>query len=103
MLLDVLTQEIFFPPGTRPDLSYWLFGTMTGATGIALYCVAVTIALFALPQVRKKAYRFFWLTHQLSVLLYLLCLVHGLARITQPPKFWIFFIGKQLLSTLKGL
>ena len=39
-------------------------------------------------------------THQLYVFLYLLSLVHGLARITSPPKFWMFFIFPGLLYTL---
>ena len=34
------------------------------------------------------------------MLLYLLSLVHGLARITSPPKFWMFFIFPGLLYTL---
>ena len=45
-------------------------------------------------------YRFFWLSHQLYVFLYLLSLVHGLARITSPPKFWIFFLVPGLVFAL---
>jgi len=90
--LKCMSNEIFFPPGVKPDISYWLFKTMTGLTGLVLYCLMVIIFIFALPAIRNKAYKFFWLSHQLYVFLYLLCLVHGLARITQAPKFWMFFI-----------
>ena len=48
----------------------------------------------------KHYYRFFWLSHQLYVFLYLLSLVHGLARITSPPKFWIFFLVPGLVFAL---
>ena len=56
-----------------------------------LYSVVCIIFLFAHPLIRKKAYRFFWLSHQLYVLFYILCMLHGLGRITAAPKFWIFF------------
>jgi dual oxidase len=29
-----------------------------------------------------------------------LCLVHGLARLTGAPRFWIFFIGPGFIYTL---
>ena len=48
----------------------------------------------------RHYYRFFWLSHQLYVFLYLLSLVHGLARITSPPKFWIFFLVPGLVFAL---
>merc|ERR1719150_180765 len=98
--LQCMSREIFFGPGTNPDISYWFFKTMTGLTGVSLYCTMVVIFIFTLPLIRKKAYRFFWMTHQLYVFLYLLSLVHGLARITSPPKFWMFFIFPGLLYTL---
>ena len=92
MLELTLSKEIFLGPGTNPDISYWFFKTLTGLTGISLYCLVVIIFVFTLPYIRKRAYRFFWLTHQLYVLLYLLSLIHGLARITSPPKFWMFLM-----------
>lgn len=52
----------------------------------------VIIFVFAHPTIRKKAYRFFWLTHSCYVILYALMLIHGLARITGPPRFWFYFI-----------
>ena len=90
--LQCMSKEIFFPPGVAPDVSFWFFQTMTGVTGVSLYCLMVTIFIFAWTPIRKKAYRFFWLSHQLYVFLYFLSIVHGLARITSPPKFWLFFI-----------
>ena len=95
--LKCMSKEIFIPPGVTPDISYWLFKTMTGFTGLLLYCIMTIIFVFAFVSVREKAYRFFWLSHQLYILLYILQLVHGLARITQAPKFWMFFIVPGLL------
>ena len=56
-----VSREIFFGPGTNPDISYWFFKTMTGLTGVGLYCTMVVIFIFTLPLIRKKAYRFFWM------------------------------------------
>ena len=62
-------------------------------TGITLYVIVVIIFIFAHPLVRAKAFNIFWLTHQAYVLLYVCSLLHGLARLTAPPRFWLFFIG----------
>ena len=98
--LQCMSREIFFPPGVTPDVSYWFFQTMTGVTGVSLYCLMVTIFIFAWTPIRKRAYRFFWLTHQLYVFLYFLSVVHGLARITSAPKFWLFFIIPGIIYAL---
>lgn len=58
------------------------------------------IFVFAHPTIRKKAYKFFWLTHSLYIVLYALCLVHGLARLTGAPRFWLFFIGPGIIFAL---
>ena len=98
--LQCMSNEIFFPPGVTPDISYWFFKTMTGMTGVSLYCIMVVMFIFATTPIRKSAYRFFWLSHQLYVLLYLLSLIHGLARITSPPKFWMFFMVPGIVYAL---
>ena len=109
--LKCLSPELSFSD-EKPDIHFWLFRTLTGLTGdamirrsmsltclkhflllsgVMLYAVVCVIFLFAHPLIRKKAYRFFWLSHQLYVLFYILCMLHGLGRITAAPKFWIFF------------
>lgn len=65
-----------------------------------LFVIMCLIFVFAHPTIRKKAYKFFWNVHSLYVLLYLLCLIHGLARLTGPPRFWLFFIGPAIVYTL---
>lgn len=80
------------PYGVKPDISHWFFKTLTGTTGITLYCLMVIIFIFAHPIIRKKAYKFFWITHQLYVFLFIISILHGLGRITAAPKFWAFFV-----------
>lgn len=58
------------------------------------------IFVFAHPTIRQKAYKFFWSTHSLYVVLYALCLIHGLARLTGSPRFWIFFVGPAIIYSL---
>ena len=52
----------------RPGIQYWLFQTLTGLTGVTLYTIVSLIFVFAHPLVRKKAFNFFWLTHQVRSL-----------------------------------
>lgn len=72
----------------------------SGLTGILLFVVMTIIFVFAHPTIRQKAYKFFWSTHSLYVVLYALCLVHGLARLTGSPRFWIFFVGPAIIYAL---
>ncbi|XP_040165408.1 dual oxidase [Anopheles arabiensis] len=98
--LKCLTKEVHFTSDYRPDITYWLFQTITGVTGVMLFVTMCIIFAFAHPTIRKKAYKFFWNAHSLYVVLYALCLVHGLARLTGAPRFWLFFIGPGIVYTL---
>ncbi|XP_044584907.1 dual oxidase [Cotesia glomerata] len=98
--LRCLTSEMNFPSDARPTISFWLFQTITGVTGILLVVVMTIIFVFAHPTIRQKAYKFFWSTHSLYILLYALCLIHGLARLTGAPRFWIFFVGPAIIYSL---
>ncbi|XP_037789559.1 dual oxidase-like [Penaeus monodon] len=98
--LRCLTQEISFASDQKPTVGYWLFQTITGLTGVALFIIMCIIFIFAHPIIRRKAYKFFWAAHQLYILLYILSLLHGLARLTGAPRFWIFFVGPGIIYTL---
>ena len=50
--------QVSFASDARPDIPYWLFQTLTGLTGLALYSLMCVIYMFAHPVVRKKAYRY---------------------------------------------
>ncbi|CAH1982304.1 unnamed protein product [Acanthoscelides obtectus] len=98
--LKCLTSEMSFPSDYKPGIAFWLFQTVTGISGVLLFIIMCIIVIFAHPIVRKKAYKFFWFTHSLYVLFYGLCLVHGLARLTAPPRFWLYFIVPGIIFAL---
>lgn len=98
--LRCLTKEMLFPSDFRPTIFYWLFETVTGITGVCLFVTMVIIFVFAHPTIRKNAYGFFFSAHKLYIVLYILCLIHGLARLTGAPRFWMFFVGPGIIYTL---
>ncbi|RWS08349.1 dual oxidase-like protein, partial [Dinothrombium tinctorium] len=98
--LRCLTKEVHFDSDSKPTFAFWIFGTVTGITGIILFTLVCIIFIFAHPKIRQKAYSYFWTTHSLYVLLYGLSLFHGLAKLTGTPRFWIFFIGPAIVFTL---
>ncbi|XP_047991381.1 dual oxidase isoform X1 [Leguminivora glycinivorella] len=98
--LRCLTKEVHFTSDFRPGITYWVFQTVTGISGVLLFVIMCIIFVFAHPTIRKRAYPWFWRAHSLHVALYALCLVHGLARLTGAPRFWIFFLGPAIIYTL---
>jgi dual oxidase len=82
-----LSKEISLPSDYKPTITYWLFQTLTGLTGVLLFVVMIIIFVFAHPIIRKKAYNFFWMTHSLYIVLYFLSFLHGLGRLTAAPTF----------------
>ena len=69
----------------------------SGLTGVCLYTIVCIIFIFAHPKVRSRAFKYFWIAHQAYVLLYVFSLLHGLARLTAPPRFWLFFIAPGII------
>ena len=68
--LMCLFEEVSFPPDhEKPDMTFWLMGTVAGSTGLLLYAVSSVIYVFAHPSVRDKGYNCFWFTHQVQYLL----------------------------------
>jgi len=97
--LHCLSKEFSFPSDKKPDIGYWFFQTLTGTTGILLWITMMCIFIFAHPMVRKKAFNFFWMVHQLYVLLYFLSILHGLQRITSAPLFWLYAVIPVVIYT----
>lgn len=62
--LACLSPELNFASDQQPDIPFWLFRTLTGITGLLLYIILCVIFIFAHPIIRKKAFKFFWITHQ---------------------------------------
>ncbi|XP_022705418.1 dual oxidase-like isoform X3 [Varroa jacobsoni] len=90
--LRCMTREMQFDSDFKSQFSFWVFQTITGTTGLLLYAVLSVIYVFAHTSIRLKAYSYFWSTHKLYYLFYILCLLHGQAKLTGSPRFWIFFI-----------
>ncbi|XP_076328078.1 dual oxidase-like [Tachypleus tridentatus] len=98
--LRCFSKELQFASDFQPTITYWLFQTITGVTAILLVITVCIIFIFAHPLIRLKAYKYFWLTHNLYIVLYILTLMHGLARLTGPPRFWYFFIVPAIVFVL---
>lgn len=73
---------IFFFSDNKPNFGDYIFMTIPGFTGLALFIIVCLIFIFAYSKVRLKAYSYFWTVHQLYVVFYLLTLLHGMAKIT---------------------
>jgi dual oxidase len=71
----------FFSSNFQPSISYWLYGSITGITGILLVIFMSVIYVFAAPAVLKQAYHAFRITHLLNILLYALTIAHGLPKL----------------------
>ncbi|VDN40281.1 unnamed protein product [Gongylonema pulchrum] len=76
-----------------PSISYWLYGTITGITGILLVAIMSIIYVFSAPAVMKQAYHAFKITHLLNILLYALTILHGLPKLLDSPKFVYYVLG----------
>eukprot|EP01012_Entosiphon_sulcatum_P014034 TRINITY_DN19161_c0_g1_i1.p1 TRINITY_DN19161_c0_g1~~TRINITY_DN19161_c0_g1_i1.p1 ORF type:complete len:858 (-),score=126.80 TRINITY_DN19161_c0_g1_i1:4-2556(-) len=72
----------------HPGLILILVTTIPGLTGIGIIAVMFPIYINALLKRRQENYERFWKTHHLFTLFYALNLVHGLAELVAPPKFW---------------
>lgn len=73
---------IFFHSDAKPGFAHYIFYTVPGATGLALYALVCLIFIFAHQKVRSKAFAHFWSVHQLYVVFYALTLLHGMAKLT---------------------
>ncbi|GAV07211.1 hypothetical protein RvY_17080-2 [Ramazzottius varieornatus] len=91
--LKCLFKEMSFPP-TPPSFAFWVYKTLTGLTGVLLVIVLCVMFVFALwPRIHQHAYRYFWLTHRYGyILFYILCILHGLPRLTGEARFPLYLI-----------
>ncbi|XP_077863233.1 dual oxidase-like [Saccoglossus kowalevskii] len=86
-----------------PKFHYWCWETITGLTGVALLLLVFIMYVFATQYARRHVFTWFWNTHQLYVLLYLLMILHGCGRLVQFPIFYLFFVGPAVLFTFDKL
>ncbi|KAK7092277.1 hypothetical protein V1264_008051 [Littorina saxatilis] len=86
-------ESVVFRAEFIPTFQWWLFGTMTGFTGVLLVVVLTIIYVFATQTARRHIFSLFWTTHKLFIALYVLTLVHGASVIVQKPLFFAYFLG----------
>lgn len=90
--LNCYFVEYFRPQDALASFHYWTYTTITGLTGVAATLVVIVIYVFAIPYARSHAFKAFWTTHKLYVVLYILMILHGSGRLVQPPLFQWYFI-----------
>ncbi len=76
---------------------------IVGFTGILLTLVVIAMYTFALPYSRRHAFRAFWFTHNLYILLFILMILHGAGRLVQPPFMHYFCMGPLIIFALDKL
>ncbi|CAK9295218.1 unnamed protein product [Gordionus sp. m RMFG-2023] len=86
-----------------PKFHNWLYGTITGLSGILLIMVLTIIYVFALPFARRYLFNMFWKTHNLYVVFYLLTFIHGLGMMLQMSIFYLFFLGPMIIFIIDKL
>ncbi|CAH1775162.1 unnamed protein product [Owenia fusiformis] len=95
--------EIVFRPDSLPKLVFWFFQNVTGMTGILLTLLCSVVYIFAHNIAREYIFNAFWLTHRLVLVIYVLIILHGSARIVQDPYFWMYFIGPAIVFVIDKL
>ncbi|XP_070541735.1 dual oxidase 2-like isoform X2 [Ptychodera flava] len=101
--LTCLFREFKHRSHELPKFHYWCWETITGLTGVALLLIVVVMYIFATQYARRHVFTWFWNTHQLYVLLYILMVLHGSGRLVQFPIFHTYFIGPVVLFTFDKL
>lgn len=93
-------ESIVFRAEFIPTFQWFLFGTMAGATGVMLCVVVIIIYVFATQTARRHIFSFFWATHKLFIVMYILTIIHGASVIVQKPMFFAYFVGPAVLFML---
>ncbi|VDP22192.1 unnamed protein product [Soboliphyme baturini] len=107
--LQCLFQEAFFSANlyfssdVKPSVSYWLYGTVTGVTGILLVAVMAILYVFSVPSVLNNAYHAFRVTHTLNIAVYALTIIHGLPKLVSPPSFGFYILAPVIILFMDRL
>ncbi|PIK48120.1 putative dual oxidase 2 [Apostichopus japonicus] len=91
------------PSPTRHPCPTSRLQASSGVSGVLLVMVATVMYTFATPYARRRVFRFFWTAHQLYIVLFILCIVHGSARLVQTPDFFKFFLFPAIMFTIDKL
>ncbi|XP_054706944.1 dual oxidase 2-like [Uloborus diversus] len=101
--LACLFPNFHFDPRNPPKVSYWLFQTITGITGIFLVILLSLMYVFAVQFSRRHVFNAFWKTHNLYPVLYILMILHGIGFVIQGPIFYHYLLFPCVLFTVDML
>ncbi|XP_014663461.1 PREDICTED: dual oxidase 2-like [Priapulus caudatus] len=101
--LTCLFRNFFHATHELPKFHYWCWGTITGFSGVLVTLVVILIYTFAIQYSRRHVFKWFWATHNLYVVMYILMFIHGAGRLVQNGFFFYFFLGPGILFTLDRL
>ncbi|OCT87022.1 hypothetical protein XELAEV_18020714mg [Xenopus laevis] len=104
-VLSCLFPTVFVDDGSDHPQKYywWFFETVPGMTGVLLLAVMALMYVFSCCHFRRVSFRFFWITHHLYVVFYILTIIHGSFALIQQPRFHIFFIVPALIYSADKL
>lgn len=85
---------------SKLSFTFWVFGNMTGFTGVLLVLIICIIYVFATQTARRYIFNSFWLTHKLFIVMYILTILHGASVIVQKPLFHAYFLVPAILFTI---
>lgn len=74
---------LIFRSDELPKFHFWLWNTITGVTGVLATVIVFIIYTFAVKYARQYAYKVFWITHQLYIVMFILLFLHGAGRLVQ--------------------
>ena len=102
-LKDALWFDFLHRSHILTNFHYWCWKTITGFCGVLLTLTCIVLFTFATKYARRRAFKYFWLTHKLYILVYMLIIFHGIGVLVQPPFMWFFFLGPAMLFTFDKL
>ncbi|KAG8440372.1 hypothetical protein GDO86_006214 [Hymenochirus boettgeri] len=93
-VLSCIFPTIFIDDGSETPEKYywWFFETIPGMTGVLLLAVMAVMYVFSSYHFRRVSFRWFWITHHLYIVFYILIIIHGSFGLIQLPRFHLFFL-----------
>mmetsp|Transcript_29324 Transcript_29324/g.32572 ORF Transcript_29324/g.32572 Transcript_29324/m.32572 type:complete len:766 (+) Transcript_29324:533-2830(+) len=96
--VECTLPAVYFGSTFRPSFGgYYLFGTLTGFTGLLMTLIMIVMYMYAIEWVRQHFHLVFWTSHHLYIVLYILMFLHGSASLLQKADLWLYLTGPLVL------
>jgi predicted ferric reductase len=91
------------PEDANERFSTWWFAwqTVPGATGHLLVITMAFMYSSAITSIRRPMFEFFWYTHHLFILYYILLICHGFPGLLEQPNAYMFVTGPLLFYLIE--